>query len=264
MNTPAGCRLVVVFLSLLPAAFGSAPASVAGRVYAEDYSLAAPGGIRVSRQREILLRENGTYMVLWQFGTSSMSGQVTVSGSSLPPDGTWTYRRISDSAATLTLDTTSLELDFATGELRRVDLSLVRFRLFSYEPSAPMPNCSHLGYLKAGGTAVTGFTLAGRSRILVRAIGPGLALFGLADGIRQPVIVLRSPGSPSVKAVNDGWADSATLAEASRRSGAFPLPAGSRDAALISVANDGACVVEVSSADSAESGQVLIEVYILP
>ena len=46
--------------------------------------------------------------------------------------------------------------------------------------------------------------------------------------------------------------------------GAFPLSAGSKDAVVILSLPAGAYVAQVTSPDAADSGQALIEVYILP
>jgi len=154
-----------------------------------------------------------------------------------------------------------------TGQVASTPPVLVTsFSLLPYEPFPPMRNFSNRSYIKAGGSVFTGFVSSslGETRILVRAIGPGLTQFGVADAIRQPVITLRRADSNVVRATNSGWSNASVIVEANRRTGAFPLASDSRDAALIYPIDFGAYIVEVASADPSESGQVLIEVYVLP
>ena len=80
---------------------------------------------------------------------------------------------------------------------------------------------------------------AGTRRLLVRAVGPSLGAFGVPGTLADPKLELYS-GSNKI-AENDNWgtpvgavaADAATLAAAFSNNGAFPLAAGSKDAALL-------------------------------
>ncbi|OYV02568.1 MAG: hypothetical protein CFE26_21965, partial [Verrucomicrobiales bacterium VVV1] len=70
----------------------------------------------------------------------------------------------------------------------------------------------------------------------------------------------------TVPGTNNDWSDES--AEAITRTaaavGAFPLPAASKDAALILSLEPGAYVAQVTSPEVGDSGQALIEVYMLP
>jgi hypothetical protein len=107
---------------------------------------------------------------------------------------------------------------------------------------------------------IAGFNVAGTStkQVLIRAIGPGLAAFNVTGTLADPSLqVLNSAGA--VVASNDNW--SATLAPTFVRVGAFPLTAGSRDAALlVNLAAGASYTVQVSGADGG-TGEALIEVY---
>jgi hypothetical protein len=65
---------------------------------------------------------------------------------------------------------------------------------------------------------------------------------------------------------NDNWSSETEegIKRTSAAVGAFPLPKGSKDAAIITRLRPGSYVVKASAVDPTESGQVLIEVYMLP
>ena len=65
-------------------------------------------------------------------------------------------------------------------------------------------------------------------------------------------------------ATNDGWANSAGIATAAIQTGAFTLPSGSKDAAVLITLNPGACTAQIKSAKNASSGVALIEIYEVP
>ena len=113
------------------------------------------------------------------------------------------------------------------------------------------------------GVAIPGVVISGENArtVLVRAVGPGLAAFGLTGTLARPLLVVMA-GTETV-AANGGWeasADVAALTAASARAGAFPLQPGRADAALIATLTPGAWTIQISGADGG-SGIVLIEVY---
>ena len=128
-------------------------------------------------------------------------------------------------------------------------------------------NISTLGKVGAGGeTLVSGFVTSGTANrtVLVRAIGPTLAAFGVTDALAQPVLSVYQ--GTRLVATNSAWggvngASSDALTDAFDRAGAFRLvDEGSRDAALILSLPPGAYTVQVKSADAA-GGSALLEVY---
>ncbi|MCX6953766.1 MAG: hypothetical protein NTV51_16565 [Verrucomicrobia bacterium] len=121
-------------------------------------------------------------------------------------------------------------------------------------------NVSILKQFDSGLTAgiVVGGT--GNKVVLVRAVGPSLASFGISDGLPDPLLRLRS-ASGVVIASNDNWeARDATLMSSV---GAFALPPGSKDAALLRTLGPGAYTLEVA-ANTSVVGQTLLEVYEIP
>ena len=116
---------------------------------------------------------------------------------------------------------------------------------------------------------VAGFVISGSTprTVLMRAVGPTLATFGLPDALTQPHLVAFQ-GDQRL-ASNDGWAtDDATaqrLATAFDRAGAFRFAdKTTRDAALLLTLVPGVYTLRVSSG-SGTPGATLIEVYdVLP
>lgn len=129
----------------------------------------------------------------------------------------------------------------------------------SAEPP-PLSNISTRTTLAAGQTATAGFVIAGRvnRRLLIRAVGPTLASFGIPNVLAAPTLTVTRSGT-SQSWTNSGWNNDSQIPGVSASVGAFPLPAGSRDAAMVLGVSPGAYTVQVNGG----AGEVLIEVYIL-
>jgi hypothetical protein len=98
-------------------------------------------------------------------------------------------------------------------------------------------------------------------RLLIRGVGPTLGVFGVTGVLADSqIFVRRSDGT--LVASNDNWSG-ADVSAAASATGAFALPAGSRDAALIANLSPGGYTVELSGVGGA-TGVGLIEVYELP
>ena len=103
----------------------------------------------------------------------------------------------------------------------------------------------------------------GIRKVLIRAVGPGLTSLGVGGALADPVFsVIDSSGR--VIASNDNWGTAdinGELQAAFAQSGAFPLPANSKDAALIVDLQPNAnYTIQVSSIDGS-TGLGLVEVY---
>lgn len=105
---------------------------------------------------------------------------------------------------------------------------------------------------------IAGFTLAGNAprTILIRAIGPTLAAFGVADALADPRLEVYD--GPRKIDENNDWP--ASLASTFAATGAFALAPGSRDAALVVTLGPGGYTVQVSGVGEV-SGEALIELY---
>jgi hypothetical protein len=113
-------------------------------------------------------------------------------------------------------------------------------------------------------TLIAGFSIAGEAdkRLLVRAVGPTLAAYGVGGVVADPELKVIREGV--LVASNDNWAPSAAMTQAENASGAFPLTAASgRDAALIVTLSPGVYSVQATGVNGT-TGIVLLEVYELP
>jgi hypothetical protein len=111
----------------------------------------------------------------------------------------------------------------------------------------------------ASAPGIVGFVVTGDApkQMLIRAVGPGLATFGVASPVSDPRIALYSSGGTIVGA-NSGWNNDADVRAAASSVGAFGLAADSKDAAFLATLAPGAYTAVVSAP---QSGDVLLEVY---
>jgi len=130
-----------------------------------------------------------------------------------------------------------------------------------------LANVSTRGVVDRDNALIAGFAVdtAEPLALLVRAVGPTLAPFGVASPLANPVLAVyrQIDGGSELVAANDDWSDDprASLAlGAALRTASFPLPAGSKDAALFLQLPAGSYSAVVSSGDGT-AGVVLVEVY---
>ena len=129
--------------------------------------------------------------------------------------------------------------------------------------SARLVNLSVRGFVgTAAQPLVPGFVIGGQStkRLLVRAIGPTLATFGVGGILSDPQLTIIPSGTNLAIATNNDWGGDATLAAAFTAVGAFVLPANSKDAATIVQLPPGAYTIVVTGTGGA-TGQALVELY---
>lgn len=142
--------------------------------------------------------------------------------------------------------------------------------------AASLINISTRGYIDAGeGAIISGFVISGNTpkRVLVRGVGPALALFGVPGALADPVLRIYQ-GSVLI-GQNDNWetpqpvgatqsaASAADVIAATTRVGGFPMPANSKDAAVVITLAPGLYTATLSGmANTAGSG--LLEIYQIP
>jgi hypothetical protein len=128
--------------------------------------------------------------------------------------------------------------------------------------SARLINLSTLGFVGAGDDVLTaGFVIAGDApkRLLIRGVGPGLAPFGVGNRLVDPQLSLVPLGGLPL-ATNDDWPTLMSVQSAFVAAGAFSLPLGSKDAALVISLEPGGYTVVVSGV-GATTGNALVEIY---
>lgn len=134
---------------------------------------------------------------------------------------------------------------------------------FSPTVTSRITNLSTRGQIGVGETLIAGFAVTGdvRKKVLIRAVGPTLAGFGLTGLLADPRIDVIAGGA--VIANNNDWTESASVGQVMATApvvGAFPLDPNSRDAALVLQLAPGSYTVQVSGAGSS-TGTVLLEIY---
>ena len=100
--------------------------------------------------------------------------------------------------------------------------------------------------------------------VLIRAVGPTLASFGVAGTLAEPVVSLFA-GAESFL-TNRGWANASNASEirtTAAKVGAFALTDGSKDSVILASLSPGAYTIQVSGADGT-TGVALVEVYEVP
>ena len=111
----------------------------------------------------------------------------------------------------------------------------------------------------AGEPLIVGFNVGARAEktVLIRAVGPTLGDFGVSRPLADPRVQLFASGNARI-GENDDYA--AADAPVFAQVGAFGLPAGSKDAALVARLAPGGYTAHVTGA-AGTSGTVLVEVY---
>jgi hypothetical protein len=139
-------------------------------------------------------------------------------------------------------------------------------------PTDRLLNISTRGNVTPAQGVVSGFVVASGAqpkKLIVRAIGPSLSLFGVAGALRQPALkIFDGDGTPYeagyvYPAVVGGPTYESDLAESLAKTGAFPVPSGAGDVVIMMPFKPGAYTAHVTSGDGT-SGAVLLEIYEVP
>lgn len=136
--------------------------------------------------------------------------------------------------------------------------------------SRRLVNLSARGAVANGSPLIAGFVISGSAPqlVLIRGIGPALAAapFSLGGTLPNPQLTLLS-GNTTLK-TNDDWfrdAEAALVRVATAKAGAFPLGAGSLDAAMLVYLAPGAYTAQVAGPANANqangSGIAMVEIY---
>jgi hypothetical protein len=114
-------------------------------------------------------------------------------------------------------------------------------------------------------TLIVGFAIDGASTglgqtLLLRGVGPTLTNFSVSNVLPDPKLELFRGSTKLFE--NDNWESASPLPALAAQVNAFPLSAGSRDAALVQTGlPSGAYTLQLSSANPGESGIALAEVF---
>lgn len=147
-----------------------------------------------------------------------------------------------------------------------VDVTMVIAPLF-VAPSSRIVNFSARAISGPGDqTLIMGFVVEGDGKnLLVRGIGPGLVPYGVVNELADPMLTLHS--TSATIATNDDWqtntagaSNGPLIASTAVRVGAFALPNGSKDSALLATFNNGAHTTSMLRPNST-TGVALTEIY---
>ena len=139
--------------------------------------------------------------------------------------------------------------------------------LYELDSNGRTVNLSTRAQVRAGdGALFGGFYVQGPAykRMLIRAVGPTLEVFGVSGVLRDPMLTLNS--DQGVLATNDRWEaaeNAAAIGAASQSVGAFSLAANGEDAALLVTLKPGPYTVKVEGKGGSE-GVALMEIYEVP
>jgi uncharacterized protein (DUF1800 family) len=135
---------------------------------------------------------------------------------------------------------------------------LCTFQLTGQE--SRLANLATRAQTQSGAAILTaGFVIGagGDKQVVIRAVGPTLANFGLSGVLADPILTLVN-GAGATVASNDDWA--AANAALMTSVGAFALPVGSKDSVIVTTLPPGSYTAQVSGAGGGE-GLTIVEVY---
>jgi hypothetical protein len=130
---------------------------------------------------------------------------------------------------------------------------------------AQIVNISTRAYVGTGSNVeIAGIVVTGGSPayVLVRAVGPTLAQFGVSGALAKPSLSVTDSSGNTI-ATNTGWStasNAASVASATAAVGAFALPSGSADCALLLTLQPGSYTAVVSGV-AGTTGVALVEAY---
>jgi cyclophilin family peptidyl-prolyl cis-trans isomerase len=189
----------------------------------------------------------------WNFNGTAIAGAtsstylIQAAGSSKAGNYTCT---ITNAAGTTTTSPASLSVITSQNPGRLVNLSVLTM-------DGPGSQLLTIGFVSGGAATL------GSEQLLIRATGPALTNFSVANVLADPMLTLYQ-GS-NVIASNDNWGSTATniaaVSAADAATGAFTLPSStSLDAALVQTLPSGGYTIQVAG-KGAQVGNALAEVY---
>jgi uncharacterized delta-60 repeat protein len=221
--------------------------------------LSVSGSLVYVRARGIvLISQYGSADIIelfWQFSLSTTSGLDYV-GVAADLAGNTAGNGTTAVSTTATAFGTTLSASSITAAgtgAQQSDAAATAGRLISLSARATV---------SAGYPLITGFVIggSGQKSVLLRAVGPGLSGLGVPATLAAPRMQINNATGQDLLDVNTGWSGaSSSLTPVFNRLGAFPLKAGSADAATLITLSPGSYTVTIP--DGQGSGTVLAEVY---
>jgi hypothetical protein len=177
----------------------------------------------------------------------------------------WVQRFSGDSYSTLSA-ATLLGAAYSSTLQRFVVVGTGGTILVSNPTPTVFANVATRGTVSSTQTLIGGFVVEGTAprTVLIRADGPTLSTFGVTGALADPVLKIYD-SNQNLVATNTGWSTSTNpspkeLTTAALTAGAFPLPAGSADSAVLVTLPPGAYTAVITSASNG-TGVALFEAY---
>lgn len=147
------------------------------------------------------------------------------------------------------------------------DIVTLTVNPITVSPTTQLANVATRGVAGTGANAmIVGFVITGTKskQVLLRAVGPGLAGFGVPGTLADPILTLKNSAGTTVT-TNDNWEhqteiSASTVSANAARVGGFALTAGSKDSVILATLPPGGYTALVSSPDGS-TGVVLLEAY---
>jgi hypothetical protein len=249
-------------------------------------------GFNTQANRESFEQAANGFKTLWYSWGTNQAGPVTVTigrvgfsnqtlavytGTEISSLKTVTLTRVSGASSDFTFNAESnVTYQIVSGSVFSSSGGLVSFDLAGPGAGASagtttptttprILNIATRGLVGTGGDIMfAGFSLSGERRVLIRAVGPTLATFGVGGTLGDPKLEIYQ--GTNLIATNDNWGggtDAAILTSAAASVGSFPLTPGSKDAAIIATLPLGGYTVQVSGVGGT-TGSAIVEVYELP
>ncbi|MSU23946.1 MAG: hypothetical protein EXS32_09015 [Opitutus sp.] len=195
-------------------------------------------------------------------------GSATLT-SALAAVGAFAYTGPASKDAALTASITTRDNSVVVSSATATGGGTVIAELYDATPTPAFtvttPRLINVSVRKHLGTGLTvGFVLGGSvpTKVLVRAVGPTLGVFGVPGPVDDSQLTLFNDKSVKIGENND-WGGTAELTAAFGSVGAFGLPATSKDAAVFLTLPPGLYSVQVSGTANS-TGVALVEVYEVP
>jgi hypothetical protein len=199
------------------------------------------------------------------WGVGASAGAIAAAASSV---GAFEFPSGSKDAALLVDLAPDLYSAHVTGGSTATGVSLVEIYEVGGGNGAPrLINLSSRSHVGTGDNIlIVGLVVTGDSpkRYLIRGVGPTLRNYDVTGVLENPHLRLHK--GQTVVRDNDDWSaggDAGDIASASARVGAFPLPVGSKDAALLVYLEPGLYSAHVTGVNNT-TGVALIEAYEVP
>lgn len=173
--------------------------------------------------------------LLWRFDTRAAPGDYIESSVLVAPDGALYFGSLDGRLYKLRGNGSPLSIFSAWPAFRR-DAGRIGRAAHVRDGGARLLNLASRAEVAAGKVLIAGFVVEGRAprAYLVRGAGPALAPFGVTDFLPDPLLTVYSGATPL--RMNDDWGQAGpgpSVIDTADAVGAFPFPAGSRDAALV-------------------------------